>query len=172
MFLLERASSLLLSLPWLFLLLAVRAALPLDSGPETSAWVTFLVLAILGWAAPAQIIARSAAAVARSGFALRARAEGSGLLRILVFQLLPNLRPVVRSQFLVLLPGFILTEATLSFLGLGVAEPLPSWGGLLRGLEDYTAVAANPWKLAPLVVLVLVAAAIQVATGEKEAHSA
>ena len=169
-FLLERSSSLLLSLPWLFLLLAVRSALPLDTVPETSAWVTFLVLALLGWAAPAQVIARCAAALARSGFALRARTQGSGVSRILLVQLLPNLRPVVVSQFLVLFPGFILTEATLSFLGLGVAEPLPSWGGLLRGLEDYTAVAASPWKLAPLLALVLVAAAIQAATGKKETH--
>ena len=48
-----------------------------------------------------------------------------------------------------------MTEATLSMLGLGVMEPLPSWGNLLRGAEDFSAMAANPWRLVPLFVLVL-----------------
>jgi ABC-type dipeptide/oligopeptide/nickel transport system permease subunit len=164
--LLERLSSLLLSLPWLFLLLAARASLPLDLSPVQSAWITFLMLGLLGWAAPAQVIARSTAALRQSGFALRARAQGCGWVRIAVFQMSPNLWPVIRSQFLILLPGFILTEATLSLLGLGVSEPLPSWGGLLRGLEDYTLAAARPWRLAPLALLVLVAASIQIVTGK------
>ena len=169
--LLDRAAGLLLSLPWLFLLLAVRAALPLDTGPERSAWTTFLILGLLGWAAPAQVLARSAAGLRRSGFALRARAEGAPGWRIVLCQLAPHLWPVIRSQFLVLLPGFILTEATLSFLGLGVAEPLPSWGGLLRGLEDYTLAAGRPWKLAPLALLVLVAASLQIVTHKEIRNS-
>ena len=65
------------------------------------------------------------------------------------------------AQFLILLPGFILSEATLSFLGLGVAEPLPSWGALLRDLEDYSAVAEQPWRLAPLVLMFLTVLALQ-----------
>jgi peptide/nickel transport system permease protein len=65
------------------------------------------------------------------------------------------------AQFLILLPGFILSEATLSFLGLGVAEPLPSWGGLLRDLEDYSAVAEQPWRLAPLVLMFLTVLSLQ-----------
>jgi len=65
------------------------------------------------------------------------------------------------AQFLILLPGFILSEATLSFLGLGVAEPLPSWGGMLRDLEDYSAVADQPWRLAPLALMFLTVLCLQ-----------
>ena len=63
-------------------------------------------------------------------------------------QVLPNLRAVLLAQFWVSIPVFILTEATLSMLGVGVMEPMPSWGNLLRGLEDFSAVSANPWRIA------------------------
>ena len=74
---------------------------------------------------------------------------------------LPNLRPVLLAQFWISIPLFVLTEATLSMLGLGVMEPLPSWGNLLRGLEDFSAVSANPWRLSPLILLVLVVICFQ-----------
>ena len=54
------------------------------------------------------------------------------------------------------IPIFILSEANLGFLGLGVAEPLPSWGSLLSGLQSLDALTAGPWRLAPLGLLVLV----------------
>jgi peptide/nickel transport system permease protein len=73
----------------------------------------------------------------------------------LFHQVLPCLRPVFLAQFWISIPLFILTEATLSMLGLGVMEPLTSWGNLLRGSEDFSAMAANPWRLVPLLVLVL-----------------
>ena len=75
--------------------------------------------------------------------------------------LFPNLRPVLFAQFWISVPVFVLTEATLSMLGLGVIEPLPSWGNLLRGLEDISAVSANPWRLTPLALLILVAICFQ-----------
>ena len=53
-------------------------------------------------------------------------------------------------------------EANLGLLGLGVSEPLPSWGALLRDLENYTAVLQNPWMLAPVVLLVVVVGCLQV----------
>jgi ABC-type dipeptide/oligopeptide/nickel transport system permease subunit len=152
---LEIVSNLLMSLPWLFLLLLVRALLPLDVPAEQSVWVTFLLLALLGWAPAARVIAESARALRDSAFVTHARAQGAGTSAVLAHHVLPNLRALVRSQFLILLPGFILAEATLGFLGLGVSEPVASWGGMLRDLEDYSAVAAEPWRLAPLALLVL-----------------
>jgi len=80
---------------------------------------------------------------------------------MIVRHLLPNLRPVLFAQFWISIPVFVLTEATLSMLGLGVIEPLPSWGNLLRGLEDISAVTANPWRLTPLVLLTLVVICFQ-----------
>ena len=75
--------------------------------------------------------------------------------------LLPNLRPMLAAQFWLSIPVFILSEANLGLLGLGISEPLPSWGALLRELENYTAVLQNPWMLAPAVLLVAVVSCLQ-----------
>jgi peptide/nickel transport system permease protein len=85
-----------------------------------------------------------------------------------LLHLLPNLQPVILAQFGVSIPVFILTEATLSMLGLGVMEPLPSWGNLLRGLEDFSAITANPWRLAPLALLVAVVICFQLSLPAQE----
>ena len=107
---LEMVTSLLMALPWIFLLLLMRAMLPLDVPPGQSAWVTFLLLALLGWAPAARVVAASSRSLRRSGFAFRAQAEGCGTWALLCRQILPNLRGLLWAQFLVLLPGFILSE--------------------------------------------------------------
>ena len=82
-------------------------------------------------------------------------------MRTIFKHVLPNLRPVLLAQFWISIPVFILAEATLSMLGLGVMEPLPSWGNLLRGLEDLPAISANPWRLVPLFTVCLVVICFQ-----------
>ncbi|MBI3470190.1 MAG: ABC transporter permease [Candidatus Solibacter usitatus] len=156
----ERAAmactDLFVSLPWLFLLLTVRALLPLNVAPWTSVSITFLLLGLLGWASAARVIRAGAAAVRGSDFALQARAAGCRTARLMMVHLLPNLRPAIAAQFWISIPVFIWSEANLGMLGLGVTEPLPSWGNLLLELANYRAVFAAPWLLAPAVLLVLV----------------
>ena len=65
------------------------------------------------------------------------------------------------AQFRVLIPSYILSEASLGLLGLGVAEPLPSWGNLLAELQHPGSVQDNPWILAPLGLLMLVMIALE-----------
>jgi ABC-type dipeptide/oligopeptide/nickel transport system permease subunit len=156
------ATDLSLSLPWMFFLMTVRALLPLDVSPALSMTVTFLLLGALGWAGPARIVRAAVVAMRRSEFMLQARASGSSRIRIVMIHLLPNLRPVLITQFLVSIPVFILSEANLGLLGLGVAEPMPSWGGLLRDLERFSEVRANPWLLAPAAMLIAVVICFQV----------
>ena len=152
---------LFLSLPWLFLLLAVRALLPLNTSPVTSVVITFLLLGFLGWATPARVIRAGVRSLADSDHVLQARACGISGARLFWRHLLPNLRPVLLAQFWIAVPVFILSEANLGLLGLGVSEPLPSWGSMLRELESYTAVQDNPWMIAPAVLLVMVVIAFQ-----------
>ncbi len=153
---------LFLSLPWLFLLLAARALLPLNTSPITSVAITFLLLGCLGWATPARIIRAGTRTLVNADFLTQARASGISGVRLFWRHLLPNLRPILLAQFWISVPVFILSEANLGLLGLGVSEPLPSWGSLLRELENYTAVLQNPWMLAPVVLLVVVVACLQV----------
>lgn len=157
-----------MALPLLFVLIALRAFLPLDVAPMLSVVATFVVLGLLGWPSSLRVVWAAARNLRQSDQVLLARALGYRNSQLLFRQTIPSLRPVFLAQFWISVPVFILTEATLSMLGLGVMEPLPSWGNLLRGFEDFSALAANPWRLAPLVVLVLTVICFQFVFRESE----
>jgi ABC-type dipeptide/oligopeptide/nickel transport system permease subunit len=159
--LLTTGVDLFLSLPWLFLLLAVRALLPLNTSPVTSVMITFLLLGCLGWAAPARIIRAGTRTLVNADYLVQASASGISRWRLFWRHLLPNLRPILLAQFWISVPLFILSEANLGLLGLGVSEPLPSWGAMLRELENYSAILQNPWMLAPAILLVIVVSCLQ-----------
>ncbi len=161
-------TDLFLSLPWLFLLITVRALLPLNVSPGTSVAVTFLLLGLLGWAGAARVVCAGAAALRASDFVLQARAQGSFGFRLAVRHVLPNLRPILSAQLWISIPVFILAEANLGILGLGVAEPLPSWGGLLRELQELAFFAGEYWKLAPLLLLLLVVGSFEFLVSRNE----
>ncbi|HUO31183.1 MAG TPA: ABC transporter permease [Bryobacteraceae bacterium] len=151
-----RAIDLMLSLPWIFLLIAARAMLPLNVSPSASLLITFALLGVLGWAGPARVVRAGVREICDSDFLLQARACGSGGLRLLLRQIVPNLKPILLAQFWTSIPLFILSEANLGLLGLGVSDPLPSWGNLLRELE--TDLAFNPGILACLLLMLAVLA--------------
>jgi ABC-type dipeptide/oligopeptide/nickel transport system permease subunit len=98
-----------------------------------------------------------------------ARAAGLAPARLALAHLLPAMRPSITAQFLLLIPGFIVSETTLGLLGLGVMEPLPSLGGLLAELQNLPAVAENPLLLLPAGVVVLILACLRALIPEKEA---
>jgi peptide/nickel transport system permease protein len=154
--------------PLLFVLIALRAMLPLDLAPLLSVIATFLILGLLGWPSSLRVVCAATRDIRNSDFLLLARATGCGPVRMIFPQIFPNLRPVLLAQFWVSIPVFILTEATLSMLGLGVSEPLPSWGNLLRGLEDFSAVSSNPSRLAPLAMLTIVVICFQIILPSQE----
>jgi len=140
---------------WLFLLITVRAVLPLNVSPLTSVLITFLILGLLGWAAAARVLSTSADALRNSDFCLAGSRFGLHGPRLFLIHVLPNLKPVLYAQFWISIPVFILSEANLGILGLGVAEPLPSWGSLLRELEGLMSFREEPWRLVPLVLLIV-----------------
>jgi ABC-type dipeptide/oligopeptide/nickel transport system permease subunit len=150
------------SLPWLFLLIAVRAVLPLNVSAYTSVGVTFLLLGALGWASGTRVIRSAVRSVKESGFMVEARSLGVSRTRLFLVQLLPNLKGPIAAQFWLSIPLFLLAEANLGVLGLGVSEPLPSWGNLLLDLVNHREIAEAPWRLAPAILLVLVLLALQV----------
>ena len=154
------AADLFLSLPWLFLLLMVRAFLPLNVSPATSVGITFFLLGVLGWAAPARIVRAAIRKLKDSDFILQARATGCTPGRLLWRHLMPNVMPVFFAQFLIAVPAYVLAETTLGMLGLGVQQPLPSWGNLLRELEG-GGVTSQPWLLVPALLLAAVVGCLQ-----------
>jgi ABC-type dipeptide/oligopeptide/nickel transport system permease subunit len=162
------ASDVFLSLPWMFLLLAARSMLPLNTAPMASLAATFLLLSLLGWAGPARLFRAAAVGVRGSDHMLQARACGCRGGRIFLRHLLPGLAGVAEAQFWVSVPLFVLGEANLSLLGLGVSEPMPSLGGLLAEIQDYSSIPDRPWALAPAGVLVTVMLLMQL-SARKEA---
>lgn len=152
-------ADLFLSLPWLFLLLTVRAFLPLNVSPLLSVTITFLLLGILGWAAPAKVVRASVRKLAASDFMLQARATGCSPSRLLFRHLIPNAMPILWAQLFTTIPAYVLAETTLGMLGLGVMEPLPSWGNLMRELEGG---GIHVWQLAPVFLLAAVVGSFQI----------
>jgi peptide/nickel transport system permease protein len=149
-------TTLCLSLPWIFLFIILRALLPLNTRPLASILLTFALMGVAGWAWPARIFGASIKQIRQSGWLLQARAAGLSGQRIAIVHVWPHLRSIALAQFRVLVPAYILSEASLGLLGLGVAEPLPSWGNLLAELQRPEAVRSNPWVLAPLCLLMIV----------------
>ena len=165
------AADLVLSLPWLFLLLTARALMPLNVSPMNSVMITFLILGCLGWAAAARVVCAGARSLRDSDFSLQARALGCGETRLLFRHIAPNLRPMLLTQFWISIPVFILAEANLGILGLGVVEPLPSWGSLLKELSGLSALSGKPWIFVPLLLLVAVVTSFQVLLIDQELPS-
>ena len=148
------ASDLALTLPWLFLLLIVRSALPLNLSPAHSAVLTFLLLGLLGWPAFTRVNHARASALRGAGWILQGRANGLRTTQLLR-HMLPHLRPLVLSQWIIYLPICVVAEANLGALGLGVSEPLPSWGSLLLSLQSSAVLASTRWVYLPIALLVV-----------------
>ncbi len=161
------ATNLFLSLPWLFLFLTVRAVLPLNTGPSISILITFGLMGLLGWGAGARVIRAAVLQVRDSPFALYAHAFGCNPGRLWLRHLLPHLRTVLLAQFWISVPAFILGEASLGLLGLGVAEPMPSWGNLLKELQSAPQ-WHEYWVFAPVVLLSLVMVLFQLSRPAKQ----
>jgi peptide/nickel transport system permease protein len=162
-------TTLCMSLPWIFLFIILRALLPLNTRPEVSILITFGLMGAAGWAWPARILSASIREMMQSGWLLQARAAGLSTRRIALVYVWPALRATVLAQFRILVPMYILSEASLGLLGLGVAEPLPSWGNLLAELEHPDRVQENPWVLAPLGLLMMVMICLEILQPVREA---
>ncbi|MFZ0581753.1 MAG: ABC transporter permease [Candidatus Acidiferrales bacterium] len=151
---LMRGGELFLALPWLYLLFAVRAALPL----RISQWQVFLLLVaimgLIGWARPARLIRGVVLSAKQRNFVTAARGFGASDPYLLRRHVLPQTYGVLLTQMTLLIPQYVLAEVTLTFLGLGVGEPMPSWGALLSSLQQYSVLSSYWWMFLPAILLI------------------
>ena len=152
--LLMRGGELFLALPWLYLLFAVRAALPL----HISQWEVFLllvsVMGLIGWARPARLIRGVVLSAKQRNFVVAARGFGASDAYLLRRHVLPQTYGVLLTQMTLLIPQYVLAEVTLTFLGLGVGEPLPSWGTQLASLQQFYVLSSYWWMFLPALLLI------------------
>lgn len=165
------AADVLLAFPWLYLLMMVRSLLPLTTAPLAAAVTTFLILAVLGWGACARAIYRGAKELRAAEWMIQGRAGGLTTRQLAIFHVVPHLRPLFLPQFLICIPAFIVAEANLGALGLGVAEPLPSWGAMLLELENSALLARSHWVYLPIALLVVVLLLLESLTTEVEPNA-
>ena len=151
--LLMRLSELTLSLPWLYLLLGVRAMLPLETPPQTTLLILVALIGLLAWAGPARLVRGVTAAARHADFVTAARGFGTSEWHILRRHVLPQTFSIALTQLALLIPACIVAEVMLSFFGLGAAEPRASLGSLLAATQDLSAVSLRPWLLSPIVAL-------------------
>jgi ABC-type dipeptide/oligopeptide/nickel transport system permease subunit len=159
-----------LSLPWLFLLMMARSVLPLTASPFETAVMTFAVLAALGWPACARVICRGAGALRSAEWMIHGQACGLRKRQLARQHIVPHLRPLLLPQFLICVPAFIMAEANLGALGLGVGEPVPSWGAMLMELENSALIARSSWVYLPIALLVVTLMILEAFAAEGEDH--
>jgi peptide/nickel transport system permease protein len=152
--LLMRASELAMAVPWLYLLLAVRALLPLHLEARQTFFLISGLIGLIGWARPGRVIRGVVLSAKQRGFVLAARGFGASDLYLIRRHILPQLFPLLLTQAVLLIPQFVIAEVVLSFLGLGVGEPAPSWGNMLSSLQQYGVMSRCWWLAAPALMLV------------------
>jgi peptide/nickel transport system permease protein len=152
--LLMRLAELFLAVPWLYLLLALRAFLPLRVPPVEAFLLVVAVIGLVGWARPARLIRGVVRSARQQDYVTAARGAGAGHAFLLFHHVVPQTSSVLFTQAALLLPQYILGEVTLSFLGLGVGEPVASWGNLLQSLQQYNVLVSYWWMLIPGLALI------------------
>lgn len=157
---LSRISEFVLVLPAIYVALALRAALPLILPPATVFVGLLGIFTLLGWPVVARGVRAIVVAERDREYAVAARAAGAGRVRLLVHHLLPAAGGYIRTQATLLLPAFILAEATLSYVGLGFPDTMATWGTMLQEASDVAQLGDAPWSLAPAGAIFLVVLAV------------
>src|ERR1700680_565299 len=148
-------TELFLSLHWLYFLLGVRAFLPLHLSTIRTFFLLTVVIGLIGWARPARLVRGLVLSSRNRNYVLSARGFGGSGFYLLRRHILPETFGVLLTQAALLVPRYIAAEVTLSFFGLGVNEPVPSWGNMLSTLQQYSVLVSYGWLLAPACALVV-----------------
>jgi peptide/nickel transport system permease protein len=150
---LMRGTDLIMVLPAMYVALALRAVLPLVLPARTIFLLLAGILGIVG----SPFVARGVRAIVRSErnleYAIAAQALGAGDLRLLVHHLLPAARGFIAVEITMLVPAFIVAEATLSYIGLGFPDPTASWGTMLHDASTVRVFVDFPWLLSPAIAI-------------------
>ena len=162
-----RVADFVLVLPVIYVVLVLRAILPLVMPPSTVFLLVTGIFMLVGWPFVAKGVRAIVAGERNREYVQAAQSLGASPFRILTVHLIPACTGHLLVQATLLLPAFILAEATLSFIGLGFPDPIASWGTMLAGAANYNAVARFPWTLTPAIAIFAVVLATNVVASKK-----
>jgi peptide/nickel transport system permease protein len=158
--LLSRLSDFVLVLPAIYVVLALRAVMPLVL-PSGDVFVLLVgIFGLVGWPIVARGVRGIIVSEREREYVTAGRAVGAGPVRLLAVHLLPATRGYLATQATLLLPAFILAEATLSYVGLGFPDTVPTWGTMLHDVSNVALLGDAPWALAPAVAIFVVVLAV------------
>jgi len=155
----QRVIEFLISIPAIPLWMALAAALPEEWSPIRVYFSITIILSVVGWCGLARVVRGKLLELREEDFIMAAKIAGATDGRIITRHLLPSFLSYLIVNITLAIPGMILGETALSFLGLGIRPPAVSWGALLRDAQNVRTVALHPWLLIPgifVIVTVLV----------------
>ena len=154
---LMRLAEFFMLIPSLYLILFLRSLLHTQTDSGTSYALITLILAFVGWPSSARTIRGMVHAIKREDFILNARLEGIPPAVIIFGHIIPQTASLLIVSVALSVPGFIMSETTLSYLGLGISDPAVSWGSLInRNISTLSNLQNYPWLLAPVLLLLTV----------------
>ncbi len=153
--LIQRVVEFLRSIPSIPLWMGLAAALPLNWPPERVYFGITIILSLIGWTGLARVVRGRFLSLREEDFVMAARLDGQSEVSIIFSQMLPAFTSHIIAAITLAIPGMILSETALSFIGLGLREPVVSWGVLLYEAQDIRAIATAPWLLIPALAVVL-----------------
>lgn len=154
--LVQRFIEVIMSFPSLPLWMALSAALPLSWSVLKVYFAISVILSLLGWTGLARVVRSKFLALREEEFVLAARLDGTGDARLIFRHMLPLFSSHLIVAATMALPGMIIGETALSFLGIGLRAPAVSWGVLLQEAQNVESVALRPWLLSPAIAVVAV----------------
>ena len=144
-----RASEMVMMVPGFYLMLALRSAVPDDFNSFQVYLSIVVILSFIGWAGLARIIRGMSISLRERDYVLAAKTMGLSDIRIVTHHILPHTLSYSIVAIMLSIPGYILGEAALSLIGLGIQDPLPSWGNLLSEAMGIVHIQLHPWILLP-----------------------
>jgi peptide/nickel transport system permease protein len=151
----QRIIEFLRSVPRIPLWMALSAAIPPFWSPIRVYFGITVVLSLIGWTGMARVVRSKFLALREEDFVMAAQLAGSNEFRIVVRHMVPSFLSHIIASITLSIPGMILGETSLSFIGVGLRSPVVSWGVMLQEAQQLSAVALSPWLLAPGVTIVL-----------------
>ena len=151
----QRIIEFIRSIPSLPLWMALSASLPPEWPQEYRYFGITIILSIIGWTSLGRQVRGRFLALRSEDFVLAARLSGARDMRIIVRHMVPSFTSHIIASLTLSIPGIILAETALSFLGLGLRQPVISWGVLLQEAQNIRTVALAPWLLLPGLAVVI-----------------